>query len=175
MLRFAGYALIGCLILAGHAVAKEKLQVGDVPPDVLGKATSGERVKLSDYHGRIVIVSFWASWCAPCRKELPVLANIQKQVSRDHLMVFAVNWKQDRSLYRQIVKTLKDVDLTIISDESGYVGSRYGVDAIPHMFIIGRDGRIAAIHLGYGEDEIPALVAEINGLLTAPAEAASGS
>jgi peroxiredoxin len=170
MLRLASRVLVVCLMVAGHALAKEKLQVGDAPPDVLGKASSGERVKLSDYHGKIVIVSFWASWCAPCRKELSILANLQKAVSRDHLVVLAVNWRQDASVYRQITKTLKDIDLTLISDASGYVGDHYGVNAIPHMFIIGRDGRIAAIHVGYGESEIPILADEINALLATPAE-----
>ncbi len=168
ILRLAGAALLGCLIAAGPVGAKGKLQVGDTPPDLLGRTASGDHVKLSDYHGRIVIVSFWASWCAPCRKELPILAGIQKKVSRDQLVVFAVNWKESREQYRLITKGLKDVDLTLISDESGYFGDRFGVNAIPHMFIIGRDGHIAAIHLGYGESELPALVKEINALLAAP-------
>ena len=79
-------------------------------------------------------------------------------------MVFAVNWKESGDRYRAIVKTLKDVDLTLVSDESGYFGGEYGVSGIPHMIIIGRDGRIAAIHVGYGESEIPTLVQEINRL-----------
>jgi peroxiredoxin len=166
--RLTGPALVGCLIVVGPVGAKEKLQVGDIPPDNLGRTASGDHVKLSDYHGKIVIVSFWASWCAPCRQELPVLAGIQKRVSRDRLVVFAVNWKESREQYRLITKSLKDVDLTLISDEGGSFGARYGVNAIPHMFIIGRDGRIAAVHVGYGEGEIPDLVKEINALLAAP-------
>lgn len=54
--------------------------------------------------------------------------------------------------------------MTLLSDADGYIGAEYNVDAIPHMVIVGRDGRIAAIHLGYGEDEIPLLAKEINAL-----------
>ncbi len=113
-----------------------------------------------------MIISFWASWCPPCRKELPVLAAIQKNATRDKIVVFAVNWKESDDRYCAIIRTLKDVDLTLVSDENGYFGGEYGVKAIPHMIIIGRDGRIAAVHVGYGESEIPSLVKEINGLWT---------
>ena len=163
--RLVACGLFGHALLAFPAYAKHPLQVGDVPPEGLGRASSGGgKVRLSDYRGKIVIISFWASWCSPCRKELPLLASIQKNATRDKIVVFAVNWKEDRDRYRAIVKTLKDVDLTLVSDESGYFGGEYDVTAIPHMIIIGRDGRIAAIHVGYGESEIPTLVQEINRL-----------
>jgi thiol-disulfide isomerase/thioredoxin len=158
-LRFAVAAAFGCMLVAATGQAAAILQVGDEPPPKLSWST-----KLSDYRGKIVIVSFWASWCTPCRKELGVLAAIQKQATRDRVVVFSVNWQESAQRFQQIKHSLKDVDLTLISDESGSIGSRYGVKAIPHLVIIGRDGRIAAIHIGYGEDEIPILADEINAL-----------
>lgn len=175
MLRFVAFSLFGYAVLAFPVYAKQPLQVGDVPPDNLGWASTGGNVKLSDYRGKIVIISFWASWCPPCRKELPVLAAMQKQATRDKVVVFAVNWKEGRDRYRAIIKTLKDVDLALVSDENGYFGGEFGVKAIPHMIIIGRDGRIAAVHVGYGESEIPTLVKEINGLWTPPPRPATTS
>lgn len=166
MLRLVAFSLFGNALLAFPVYAKQPLQVGDVPPENLGRASTGGKVKLSDYRGKIVIISFWASWCPPCRKELPVLAAIQKNATRDKIVVFAVNWKESGDRYRAIIKTLKDVDLALVSDENGYFGGKYGVKAIPHMIIIGRDGRIAAVHDGYTESEIPTLVKEINGLWT---------
>jgi thiol-disulfide isomerase/thioredoxin len=151
-------------ILAGAALARGALKVGDVPPDKLGKTASGDPVRLSEYRGKIVIISFWASWCTPCRKELPVLAAIQKKATREKIVVFAVNWRESAERFRDIKHAFKDVDLTLVSDESGYYGNEYGVSAIPHMIVIGRDGKIAAVHLGYGESEIPRFVDEINAL-----------
>ena len=79
-------------------------------------------------------------------------------------MVFAVNWRESAERFRDIKHAFRDVDLTLVSDESGYYGNEYGVGAIPHMIVIGRDGKIAAVHLGYGESEIPRFVDEINAL-----------
>jgi hypothetical protein len=86
-------------------------------------------------------------------------------------VVLSVNWREDARRFHEIERLLrsKGVDLTLISDEYGYYGDRYGVTAIPPMVIIGRDGHIAAIHVGYSESEIPELVDEINSLWSAPA------
>ena len=103
-----------------------------------------------------------------------MLAGLQKAATRDKLDVFAVNWQQDVDVFWRIQRALHGVDLTLVSDSSGYIGRKYDVDSIPHMVILGRDGRIAAIHVGYGESEIPALVNEINSLWTqAPTPATS--
>jgi thiol-disulfide isomerase/thioredoxin len=147
------------------------LKVGDMAPDDLGRDASGNQVHLSDYHDKLVIVSFWASWCGPCRKELPVLAKIQESGTRDKIAIFAVNWRESAQRFQEIKRVLKNTDLTLVSDESGWFGREYGVKGIPHMVIIGRDGRIAAVHVGYGESEIPRLVKEINSLWNKPAEA----
>jgi thiol-disulfide isomerase/thioredoxin len=70
-------AVAGAVLTAAAAASAPKLKVGDFPPPKLTWNT-----QLTDYRGTIVIVSFWASWCPPCRKEPPVLAAIQKQAPR---------------------------------------------------------------------------------------------
>jgi thiol-disulfide isomerase/thioredoxin len=166
--------LAATLLAVGSAQAGGSLKAGDVPPDSLGKAYTGEKIKLSDYHGKVVVISFWASWCGPCRKELPVLARIQEKATTSKLQVLAVNFGEDYYRYREIVKALKpalqEAPMKLISDENKYYGNQYGVKGIPHMVLIGRDGRIAAVHEGYGEGEIPVLVDELNKLLAEPAE-----
>jgi thiol-disulfide isomerase/thioredoxin len=170
MLAAALKVTLATVLLVGSAHAADKLKVGDLPPDRLGKATSGEAIRLSAYRGQIVIVSFWASWCGPCRKELPMLVGLQKAAKTNTLTVVSVNWRESAEQFRQIRKALKDTlesgALTLVSDTSGAIGSRYGVQAIPHMVVIGRDGRIAAIHIGYAEDALPGLIDEINALWT---------
>jgi len=168
MARFArasALLLVLCMLAAAPGYASAKLKVGDIPPPKLTWT-----IKLSDYRGKIVIISFWASWCPPCRKEMSMLAQLQKAATRDKLVVFAVNWQQDEDTFRNIRRALSNVDLTLVSDPEGYIGRKYDVDSIPHMVILGRDGRVAAIHVGYGESELPALIDEINALWNQPAQ-----
>lgn len=173
-LSFAACLLAAGLVVAATSGAKDKkLHVGDMPPDSLGRTVTGDPVKLSTYRGKVVIVAFFASWCAPCRKELPILASVQTQATHAQMAVFEVDWKESPAQYTMIAKKLKDFDFTFVRDSYGSYGDLYDVDAIPHMVIIGRDGRVAAIHVGYGESEIPTLVKEINTLLAANAPTAS--
>lgn len=177
----AGHLFLATLLAFGAALTgrsaalASSLKVGDLPPPKLGS-----HVKLGDYRGKVVIITFWASWCSPCRKELPILGGIQRQATRERLVVFAVDWEEDEERFWEIERAFASdhVNLTLLSDENGYIGRQYGVNAIPHMVIIGRDGRIAAIHIGYGEGQIPGLVKEINSLLmqsAAPPEPAAQS
>jgi thiol-disulfide isomerase/thioredoxin len=162
-IRSLCFIFLSCLLVA--AAEASKLKVGDDPPDKFGKSASGERIHLSDYRGKVVVVSFWASWCPPCRAELPRMIALQRVATREKLIVLSINWQQPAGQFRVLRDDLKKFDLTLISDQYGSLGYAYNVTAIPHMVIIGKDGKIAAIHIGYAESELPALVDEINALL----------
>ena len=151
---------LACLVVTTPGNSREKLKVGDLPPQRLNR-----QFNLSDYRGRVVIMTFWASWCGPCRQELPVLAGLQAQVARDKLAIFAINWGEDWDKFHEIKRKLSNVDLTLLSDSDRTLGKQFDVDSIPHMLIIGKDGRIAALHVGYRANAIPVLVKEINALL----------
>lgn len=170
MSKRSGQFLLSALLIFGMIIASPtpalagKLKVGDFPPSTLWDT------HLDNYRGKIVIISFWASWCPPCRKELPVLAAIQKAATLDNVAVFVVNWRDTEEGFKDVKRYLRkqSPDVTLIFDPSNYVGRPYDVDTIPHMVIIGRDGRIAAIHVGYSESEIPVFENEIGSLLAQP-------
>ena len=152
------------LLLPVLCAAGERPKPGELPPDALGKNMEGEPVTVSQHRGKVVIVTFWASWCGPCRRELPMLAHVQKTVGRDQLEVIAVNYKEPRRDFLRTLRGNPEVKLTYVHDK-GTVSARYGVDRLPNMFIIGRDGRIAHTHIGYGEETFERLIEEILALL----------
>lgn len=154
-----------CTLALGAAPKTPAPVVGEAPPDALGRDHAGNEQTVSRHRGKVVIVTFWASWCGPCRRELPVLGQFQKVVGRDHLEVIAVNVKEPRRDYLQVVHANPDVDLTWVHDTTGIVSVRYGVQTLPNLFVVDRDGRVAHIHRGYSEASIDAFVREIAALL----------
>lgn len=143
----------------------ERPRPGDIPPDALGVDGDGKPVTVSQHRGKVVIVTFWASWCGPCRRELPMLAHVQKTVGRDHLEVIAINLNEPRRDFAAVVRAnRKQFDLTYIHDK-GETADLYGVESVPNMFIIGTDGVVEHTHVGYGEDMLQSFVGEMLDLL----------
>jgi len=135
--------------------------VGDIAPEQVGKNLAGEQLVLTNYRGKAVVVSFWATWCQYCLKELPILEGVQKQAGGEHMQVIAIN-TESRETYREAAKVLKNFSLILAHDTGDKAAKAYGVDGIPHMVIIGPDGRILKVYRGYDESELGDIVADIN-------------
>ncbi len=143
--------------------------IGEPPPDTtLGVTTAGKAVKPSDFPGRVVVVSFWASWCGPCRKELPILENLQ-ELGKGQIQVVAVN-VEESAAFRRASQILKSQQMLLVNDSRGISQRVYRVKSIPHMVLIGRDGRILDIHSGYAEQALTGIVKQINDALAAKTE-----
>lgn len=155
---------IACASLAPLAVAAKRIPgEGDVAPDFLGRGVDRHVVKVSAYLGKVVVLSFWATWCPPCRKELPVLGNIQK-VGKGEIQVIAVNIESE-SVFHSAAKVLLPLNLLLANDTDERAFGSYGGKGIPHLVLIGRDGRIVKVWTGYGEGELPELAADLNAAL----------
>ena len=142
-------------------------KTGDVPPALLGKDREGDVVDLAQHRGKVVVVTFWASWCGPCRKELPGLDALQKHAGDKILKVIAVNVKDSTEDYRLMMRQMKDYTISMTRDRSGEIAEGYGVKAYPNLWIIDPQGKVAAHHVGYGEDSLEALVNQINQVIVA--------
>ena len=158
-----------CLLLASMGLAHAGTAIGDVPPDSLGRTSNGDEVRVTDQHGKVVVVTFWASWCGYCRRELPVLAGLQEAAGKDRMTVVAINYKDDRKVYRALVRALKDVQLTMTHDTNGAIGKAYGVEGIPRLLMIDREGKVAYVSVGYDTDSLDQIVDAANKLLAQPA------
>ncbi len=158
-------ALLAVVPCAQAADAVKQPGIGETPPPISLKDREGDPVDLDALKGKVVVVTFWASWCGPCRRELPMLGRVQKVVGRDYLEVIAINMKEPRNDYLGVLRANKDVDLTFVHDARGVVTDLYGVTALPNMFIIGRDGVIVQTHRGYSEDVLQSFMEELLSLL----------
>ena len=117
-------------------------------PDFTLKSRSGENIKLSELRGEVVMINFWASWCAPCRKEMPLLEVLYKKYSDLGFVLLAVNVEEDPSKAEDL---LRDIPVTfpVLYDNSNKVSKLYKVIAMPSTVIIDRDGKLRYLHRGY--------------------------
>ena len=153
-------------VLACTANAEAKLGFGDVPPDSLGVNNDDREVKVSDFRGKVVVVSFWATWCTYCLKELPILENMQRTLGPERIAVVIVNTDKESDKYRTMRRKMKNFELTMTVDSFEQdVAKPYEVKGLPHMLIIDRQGKISSVHVGYSEEMLPRIVDEINELL----------
>ena len=117
-------------------------------PDFTLKSRNGENIKLSELRGEVVMLNFWASWCAPCRQEMPLLEGLYKKYSDLGFTLLAVNVEEDSSKAEEL---LRDIPVTfpILYDNTNKVTKLYKVIAMPSTVIIDRDGKLRYLHRGY--------------------------
>ena len=127
--------------------ADNGIEKGDLPPDFELETLSGETVKLSDLKGKKVMLNFWASWCGPCKAEMPHMENYyKKNKDSENVEIIAVNLtKQERKGLESVEQFVDAHGLTfpIPLDKDGKVMDAYKVLSIPTTFMLNTDGTIA--------------------------------
>ena len=109
-------------------------------------------VKLSNLRGKVVLLDFWATWCGPCRRWLPIVEKAHRDYASKGLVVYAVNERESGSKVREYL-TKQKLDVPVLMDLSGTVGTMYRASSIPLSVIIGRDGNIFRVLLGLHDEE----------------------
>jgi thiol-disulfide isomerase/thioredoxin len=145
-------------------LAPGNIAIGETVPSYLGIDRENTKINAPDYVGKVLVVTFWASWCGPCLKELQVLENLQN-TAKTNVQVIAINI-EERDKFKSVSRALSALNLKLAHDYSKSVAEKFGVKGIPHMLIIGRDGKVLNVHRGYGDGMIPRLAAEINAAMT---------
>lgn len=152
----------------GGSTAPPNPQVGFTAPDFTLDSLTGAPITLSDLRGQVVILNLWASWCPPCRAEMPAL-NAAYQKLRDYgLVVLGVNTtvQDDEAAAREAVQEW-GLTFPVVLDRDGAVGQAYRLQAMPSTFFIGRDGRIRDIVFG-GPMSEALLASKVEKLLNEP-------
>lgn len=117
-------------------------------PDFTLKSSSGKNIKLSEYRGQVILLNFWASWCGPCRQEMPILNQIQNRYSKLGFTVLGVNVEEDSRQAKTMLREIP-VDFPILFDTTNKVSKLYNVSAMPSTVLIDRDGNLRYLHKGY--------------------------
>jgi peroxiredoxin len=133
--------LIACLFLLalpGCYTGTRPARIGSNAPDFTVQ-DSQNKITLSQYRGQIVVLNFWATWCAPCVEELPSLVEMQRRMKAKGVTVLAVSVDVDESAYRRFVKD-HNVTLLTVRDPDQKSNSLYGTSIFPETYIIDRNG-----------------------------------
>ena len=143
----AAAALFLLLGLPGLASAQSAL-LGKAAPDFALRSLRGENVRLSEHSGEVVIVNFWATWCGPCRQEMPQLDELYAKYRRAGLVLLGVSLDHQRERATEMAGTLK-VAYPVLFDELRNVSRSYGVDDLPVTLLIDRQGVVRFVSQGY--------------------------
>jgi peroxiredoxin len=126
----------------GEVFASQK---GDLAPDFLLNSLDGPKVSLSEFKGRYVLVNFWATWCIPCKMEMPSLEELHKRFSNEKLAVLPIsNDMFGEKVVRPYVKA-NEFSFTILFDPTLKVSNRYGVVTLPTTFLVDPEGMIIGV------------------------------
>jgi len=134
-------------IIAASSLAASDL-AGQAAPDFVLKSSTGENLRLSEYRGDVVMINFWATWCGPCRQEMPLLNDLFNRYQRVGFSLLGVNIDDDSRRAMQMVEDL-GVDFPVLFDETKAVSKLYQVEAMPVTVIVDREGIVRYVHHGY--------------------------
>ena len=149
--RWRSAALAGLLAGAGTAFAAMEL-TGQEAPDFVLKSVSGENLRLSEYRGDVVMLSFWATWCGDCRAQLEHLGEMRERYRDAGIELLAVSLDQNA---RQASEGSAGASYPVLHDAGGEVGRLYDVTKMPVMVLIDRGGVVREVFEGFrrGSDE----------------------
>ena len=138
-------AIAAALAIALPALAGSA--AGPAPPFSLA-SRSGADVSLAQYKGQVVMLNFWASWCGPCRQEMPLLESIYTKYNRMGFVLLGVNVEPDSQAANEWLKQTP-VSFPILYDKDSRVSKLYDVAGMPSTVIIDRGGKLRVLHRGY--------------------------
>ncbi len=135
-----------CIVLLAAKASAVGLR--EEAPDFTLKSLEGSNLRLEEYRGQVVLINFWASWCGPCRQEMPVLDRLHHRYEDTGFAVLGVNVEGDSDSAREIVDKT-NVTFPILLDAGQKVSELYSLEAMPSTVVVDRDGVVRYIHRGY--------------------------
>jgi len=142
------------LITLCSASAMFAQQTDEPAPDFSGKLITGESFNLSDARGEVIVLDFWASWCGPCREEMPLLASLQREYRDQGVRVLAINVDTEAESMNAFLRDLGiALPFPILPDPKGSIPSLFDIKGMPTTVFIDRDGVIRFQHAGFRKSD----------------------
>ena len=132
----------------------DPLTVGDTAVDFTLADLEGSAVSLSDFRGQPVIINFWATWCAPCRIEMPELQAVYDAYRDDGLVILALDQDESPEQVRAFFYDEMDLTFTPLLDDGAQISALYGAINFPTTYFVNGEGEITAVHRGLMNEEI---------------------
>ena len=167
MSRLANALTAALLIfLTGAAAAADlKLWSGGPPPALALKGLDGATHRLADYRGKVVLLNFWATWCGPCRDEMPSIQELKDKLAGKPFVVLAVNLDEPESRIRKFLSQMKvKLDFPVLLDPEREVARAWGARILPASYVIGADGKIRYSLVGeldWGHEQVVSRISEL--------------
>ena len=134
-------------VFAATSLASSGME-GHQAPDFALKSSSGENLRLSEYRGDVVMINFWATWCGPCRQEMPLLDELYTRYQRVGFNLLGVNIDDDSGRAMKMIDEL-GVNFPVLFDAHKQVSKLYEVEAMPVTVLVDREGTVRHVHHGY--------------------------
>jgi thiol-disulfide isomerase/thioredoxin len=144
-------ALVGCATAGGDESGGGSRQIGAPAPAIRVESMSGKALALDDYRGKVVLLDVWASWCGPCKQELPMLDDMAKRLRGQgvDVEVLAVSVDQERANVVKFLKARPRWSLTIAHDPKGEIADRFSPEKMPTSYVIDREGIVRYVNSGF--------------------------
>jgi thiol-disulfide isomerase/thioredoxin len=140
--------LLAAFVALVPVAATDAAELNQAAPDFTLKSLGGKNLKLSEMAGNVVLVNFWASWCGPCREEMPLLNALHNKYEPLGFTVLGVNVEENSENAEGFLKNFP-VDFPILLDQGNKVSMQYNVIAMPTTVVVDRDGNMRFLHQGY--------------------------
>lgn len=157
-------ALSLALALAAPALAASAPPAGSAAPDFTLRAADGRNVRLEELRGQVVLVNFWATWCGPCREEMPRLNALYEKYRKSGFVLLGVNIDDDPHAALATAAKL-GVSFPVLLDTDKKVSKLYDLSTMPSTVVIDRDGKMRFVHRGYRAGTEGEYEQQIRGLL----------
>ena len=155
------FSLLTLLIFAAATPAAARGRAAPAPDELaFTLPTASGTISLASLRGKVVLVDFWASWCVPCRKSFPWLAEMARRYGERGLVVVAIDLDKDRTAAESFLNGFS-TPFFVAFDPAGRTAEAYDVRTMPSSYLLGRDGRLVEAHAGFYEKETQAFEKQI--------------